>query len=334
MTTDRTDVPAPAGNELRRDPITGRWVVIAAGRAARPGSFARPAPARCDPKDCPFCAGNEHQTPPEVEADRAPGLPADSPGWTVRVVPNKYAAFGPPGASAEPVDGRVPAAGAHEVIIHGPDHHTALTELDLGTLQKVMGTWRHRLARWRREPLGSVTIIVNEGPEAGASLEHSHSQLFATAFRPDLTEAELARLTAADCAACALVESERKAGDRVVADSDGLLTVCPWASGMPFEGRIVPEDHLPAFEDGDEAADLTLARAIRAHLGRIGTAVGDEPALNLVLHSAPPGVDDFHWHLHVLPRLTTLGGFELGTGAHINVVDPDVAADRLRAAGA
>ena len=329
--TDSNDQPA-LGNELRRDPITGRWVVIAAGRAARPGSFARPAPARRGPRGCPFCAGNEHETPPEVEADRAPGLPADSPGWTVRVVPNKYAAFGP--APAEPVDGRVPAAGAHEMIIHGSEHHTALTELDLGTLQKVMGTWRHRLARWRREPLGSVTIIVNEGPEAGASLEHSHSQLFATAFRPDLTEAELARLTAGDCAACALVEGERKAVDRVVADGDGLLTVCPWASGMPFEGLILPEDHLPAFEDGDEAADLALAMAIRAHLGRIGTAVGDEPALNLVLHSAPPGVDDFHWHLHVLPRLTTLGGFELGTGAHINVVDPDVAADRLRAPGA
>jgi UDPglucose--hexose-1-phosphate uridylyltransferase len=329
-----TDSPAPPapGNELRRDPITGRWVVIAAGRAARPGSFPRRAHARHDAEGCPFCAGNEDQTPPEVEADRAPGLPADSPGWTVRVVPNKYAALSP--GPAEPVDGRVPAAGAHEVIIHGPDHRTAITELDLVTLQTVIRTWRSRLARWRREPLGSVTIIVNEGPEAGASLEHAHSQLFATAFRPDLTEAELARLTAGDCAACALVQIERKAGDRVVADDGGLLAVCPWASAMPFEGLIVPEDHLPAFEDGDDDTDRTLAVALRAHLGRIATVVEGEPALNLVLHSAPPGVDDFHWHLHVLPRLTILGGFELGTGAYINVVDPDVAADRLRTAGA
>ena len=329
------DAGTPASpNELRQDPLTGRWVTIATGRAARPGSFARPTPAVRGALGCPFCEGNEHLTPPEVEADRDPSEPPNSGGWTVRVVPNKFAAFGPPGGSADPVDGRLLAAGGHEVIIHGATHRTTLTGLAPAILPAVLAAWRRRLAAWRREPMGAVTIIVNEGPEAGASLEHSHSQLFATALRPQLIEAEMERLRADGCAACELVERERKTGERVVGEGDGLLTVCPWASAMPFESLILPDAHSPRFEDGDEAADQAVAQAVRSQLDRLRRAVGNEPPLNLVLHSAPPGVEDFHWHLHVLPRLTTMGGFELGTGVQINVVDPDSAAERLRAAGA
>jgi UDPglucose--hexose-1-phosphate uridylyltransferase len=248
------------------------------------------------------------------------------------VAPNKYAAFGPPGAPAES-NGRIPATGGHEVVIHGPAHHTTLSELAPQVLPAVLATWRRRLAHWDELGAGAVTIIVNEGPEAGASLEHSHSQVFATGIRPPLVEAEVARLAGDGCAACALVTAERKAGDRVVADAGGLLTVCPWASGMPLESLIVPDDHLARFSDGDEHTDRLVAGALADQVARLTGVLGHEPALNLVLHSAPPGVADFHWHLHVLPRLTVLAGFELGTGMLINVVDPDGAAERLRQAG-
>ena len=329
-------------NELRHDPLSGRWVTIAAGRAARPASFGHPGgePERRGPLGCPFCAGQEHQTPPEVWTDRPPGGAHDSPGWMVRVVPNKFAAFGPPSllpvAPVEADAERAAADGAHEVVVHGPEHLVSLTELDQDVLVRVAEAWRRRLAYWRRPEfgLGAVTVIVNEGREAGASLEHSHSQVFATVLRPALVQAEVARLGGADCAACDLVTAERKQGDRVVADAGGLLTVCPWASAMPLELLLVPDRHLARFEAGDdrEIAVAALAEGLAGAIGRLGAVVGRVPAWNAVLHSAPPGVTDFHWHLHVYPRLATLGGFELGTGVLINVIDPDHAAERLRAA--
>jgi UDPglucose--hexose-1-phosphate uridylyltransferase len=329
-------------NELRRDPLSGRWVTLAAGRAARPASFAHQAgePEPRGPLGCPFCAGQEHQTPPEVWTDRPEGGAADTPGWTVRVVPNKFAAFGPPSLlPVAPVaaDAELAAAdGAHEVVVHGPEHVVSLADLDRDVLARVAEAWRRRLAHWRGPAfgLGAVTVIVNEGREAGASLEHSHSQVFATVLRPALVEAEVARLGGASCAACDLVTAERKHGDRVVADGGGLLTVCPWASAMPLELLVVPDRHLARFEaDEDrEVARAAVAEALAGAVARLGAVVGRVPAWNAVLHTAPPGVADFHWHLHVYPRLATLGGFELGTGVLINVVDPDLAAERLRAA--
>jgi UDPglucose--hexose-1-phosphate uridylyltransferase len=324
-------------NELRRDPLTGRWVTIAAGRAARPASFVHPPQPRRGPLGCPFCGGHEHQTPPQVWTDRPADEAPDWPGWTVRVVPNKFAAFGPPPSPERPVnvgpdDELLPAEGVHEVVIHGPDHRVSFTELDQRTRAVVVRAWRARLARWGGEPLGAVTVIGNEGHEAGASLEHAHSQVFATVLRPGLVQAEVDRLGGEACAACDLVAAERKHGDRIVADAAGLLTVCPWASSMPLETLIVPDAHLARFQDGDEAGDHAVADALAEAVARLGAVVGRVPAWNVVLHSAPPGVGDFHWHLHLYPRLTTLGGFELGTGVLINVVDPDQAAERLRAA--
>jgi len=325
--------PPPAGgNELRRDPFTGRWTVIAAGRGARPSSFHRTARRPRGPLGCPFCGGNEHLTPPEIWADRAPGTPPDTPGWRIRVVPNKFAAFSG-GATGAPVrDGRMPAAGAHEVIVHGPEHRTGLLDLEPGTLAAAVGAWRRRLAHHAAGPLGSVVVIVNDGREAGASLEHSHAQVFATALRPELVQAEVDRLACGSCAACELVAGERAGGVRLVRDADGLVTTCPWASLLPFESLLLPGRHSPRLEADPATGDQALAAGVADALARLRAAVGHHPPVNLVVHSAPPGVADFHWHLHVLPRLATLGGFELGTGVLINVVDPDHAAARLRAA--
>jgi UDPglucose--hexose-1-phosphate uridylyltransferase len=328
--------PAPltAPGELREDPLSGRLAAIAAGRAARPEAFLRDVGPSRGTLGCPFCPGHEHMTPPEVWADREPGSAADSPGWKVRVVPNKFPAFAGPPAAPNPDGGlyrSAPSAGAHEVVIHSTDHDASLADLEAGQTALVMSAYRARLLAHRQDPFGSIVVIVNQGRTAGASLEHPHSQLIATVERPELVRAELERLAGPDCAACAVVKRER-GGDRAVEEAGELLTICPWASSMPYESLLVPAAHLPRFEEGGTDGDLRIAGAIGRLLRRFGGVVGASAPYNLVLHSAPPGVSDFHWHLHLLPRLTTYGGFELATGIIINVVDPDQAAAGLRAA--
>jgi UDPglucose--hexose-1-phosphate uridylyltransferase len=328
--------PAPltAPGELREDPLSGRLAAIAAGRAARPEAFLRDVGPSRGTLGCPFCPGHEHMTPPEVWADRKPGSAADGPGWQVRVVPNKFPAFAGPPAAPNPDGGlyrSAPSAGAHEVVVHSTDHDATLADLPPEQVARVLAAYRARLLAYRRGPFGAIVLIVNQGRTAGASLEHPHSQVIATAERPELVRAELDRLAAPQCAACAVARRER-GGERVVEDLGELLTICPWASSMPYEALLLPTDHLPRFERSDPAGDLQMAGAVGRLLRRFDGAVAASAPYNLVLHTAPPGVDDFHWHLHLLPRLTTYGGFELATGIVINVVDPDHAAANLRAA--
>ncbi|HWD45069.1 MAG TPA: galactose-1-phosphate uridylyltransferase [Actinomycetota bacterium] len=322
-----------APGELRQDPLSGGWVAITAGRAARPEAFLGDVGAPRGPLGCPFCPGNEHMTPPEVWADREPGTEPDTPGWRVRVVPNKFPAFAGPLTAVASNGGLYrsqPTAGVHEVVIHNPDHEATLADLPVPAAARVMAAWRRRLAAHRDQPLGAVLVIVNQGRTAGASLEHPHSQVLATVGRPDRVQAELDRLAGDRCAACATAAAERD-GPRVVCGTGELLAICPWASAAPFEALLLPAAHRPRFEEGDDGDDTAMAAAVGDLLRRFRGVAGDHAPYNLVLHSAPPGVDDFHWHLHLLPRLTTYGGFELGTGVIINVVDPDRAADALRA---
>ena len=332
--------PAPPGapGQLRQDPLTGAWVAITAGRATRPEAFLRDSGPARGQLGCPFCPGNEHLTPPEVWADRDPGSAPDHPGWRVRVVPNKFPAFAW-GSGVTPGRARrngglyrvAPTAGVHEVIVHSPDHAATLADLPEPAVARVLDAWRSRLAAHQAEPLGSVLLIVNQGRTAGASLEHPHSQLLATADRPERVQAEVDRLAGPGCAACAVLAAEAD-GPRTVEAAGGLAVLCPWASAAAYEALLLPAAHLPRFEDGGPA--LRAAGAVLGGLlRRLEGVVGAGAPYNLVLHSAPPGIDDFHWHLHLLPRLTTYGGFELGTGVVINVVDPDRAAEALRDAG-
>jgi UDPglucose--hexose-1-phosphate uridylyltransferase len=325
-----------APGELRQDPLSGGWVAITAGRAVRPEAFLGDVGAPRGPLGCPFCPGHEHMTPPEVWADRDPGTGPDKPGWHVRVVPNKFPAFAGPLTSVSGNGGlyrSAPTAGVHEVVIHNPDHWATLADLPEPAVARVMAAWRQRLAAHRDQAFGAVLVIVNQGRTAGASLEHPHSQVFATAGRPDRVRAELERLTGDACAACATVAAERD-GPRLVGGTGELLVLCPWASAAPFEALLLPAGHRPRVDQGGPADDTAMAAAVGDLLRRFRGVAGDHAPYNLVLHSAPPGVEDFHWHLHLLPRLTTYGGFELGTGVIINVVDPDRAADALRDATA
>jgi UDPglucose--hexose-1-phosphate uridylyltransferase len=338
-TTQPTQPQAPATppGELRDDPMTGRVVAIASGRAARPEAFLHEAAPMRGPAGCPFCTGNERLTPPELWADRDPGTGPDEPGWLVRVVPNLFPAFAgsPAPGHADATAGLYraePSYGAHEVIIHSPDHAAGLAELPEEDLVRVLATYRRRLAILRERGYGSVVVIVNQGKAAGASLEHAHSQVMATVRRGDLIQAEVDRLQTAACAACAVVEAERggSADGRQIEEKDGLLTLCPWASSLPYEALLLPERHQGRFEEGGDDQDHALAGALGRLLRRLQGMLGAAVPYNLVLHSAPPGVEDFHWHLHLYPRLTTFGGFEWASGIIINVVDPDKAAAAYR----
>ncbi|HEV3497362.1 MAG TPA: galactose-1-phosphate uridylyltransferase, partial [Actinomycetes bacterium] len=216
-----------APGELRQDPLGGGWVAITAGRAARPEAFLRDVGTPRGPLGCPFCPGNEHMTPPEVWADRDPGTGPDKPGWHVRVVPNKFPAFAGPVTSAKHNGGlyrSAPTAGVHEVVIHNPDHQATLADLEVPEVARAMAAWRARLTAHRDQAFGAVLVIVNQGRTAGASLEHPHSQVFATAGRPDRIQAELDRLAGEACAACATVAAER-AGPRLVGTTGDLLVI-------------------------------------------------------------------------------------------------------------
>jgi UDPglucose--hexose-1-phosphate uridylyltransferase len=253
-----------------------------------------------DAVDCPFCEGHEHMTPPEVAAyGRAGGQP-DAPGWAVRVVPNKYPAFS-----------------GHEVLVHGPAHVTSLALVDRHVLDKLPTAWSDR--RRAHADAGFVLVAVNEGAAAGASLDHSHSQIVPFPQTPPVLVQEAAAFTAG-CPLCPLP------GD-VVRESDGLVSFCPPWGRMPYETWIAPAAHEPSAE-----LRPALAEALADAAGRLRSVFGPELAWNAVLHDAPAGARDFHWHVEILPRVTVPASVELGAGIWVNVVDPVRAAAELSAA--
>jgi UDPglucose--hexose-1-phosphate uridylyltransferase len=254
-----------------------------------------------DAAACPFCEGHEQLTPPEVAAfGRAGGAP-DSPGWQVRVVPNKFPAF--PG---------------QEVVIHGPVHVTSVADVDTDVWKTVVTAWSARRGHHRTAGAAWLLIGINEGAGAGASLEHSHSQLVPFDAVPPLAERELEGF-AAGCPLCA-------APDHAVQDSDGLVTFCPPWSRVPYETWIAPTEHEPR-----APLDEALADAIADAVARLRALLGPELAWNAVLHDAPltGAHPQHHWHVELLPRLTVAAAVELGAGIWINVVEPERAAREL-----
>ena len=329
--------------ELRIDPLTGLQVVLAPKRSERPFSFE---PARVHEgakEECPLCEGHESWTPPETYALRPSGGDPDSPGWLVRAVPNKYPLFEPDGdASSEPVDplgaGRgdpdffaaAPAVGAHEVIVHAPEHVSSMGDLSPEQLSLAMDGWRER-ATALSETSSYVHLMVNEGPAAGASLEHSHAQIYGLGLVPTVIARERERFTAHNtrtmggCLLCDLLQEEVRRRERIVAIDDEAVMLAPFASRMPYELQIVPRRHEPSFASGD----TNVAALLHEGLTRLRGVLGAPPPLNLWVRTSPQGAETFHWHIDVLPRLTQLAGFELGTGMNVNIVAPERAATEL-----
>jgi UDPglucose--hexose-1-phosphate uridylyltransferase len=322
--------------EIRIDQLTGLRTILAPGRADRPHQFGSQAGEERGAENCPFCVGREDRTPPEVYALRPEGGDPDTAGWTSRVVPNLYPALGdgtdePRPDSAPELFASRPAAGGHEVIVNAPEHVTAMAELSEERFAGAVATWRERMRA--HSEASYVQLVVNEGAGAGASLPHTHAQLYALPFVPAAVAREreragayAERTTGGGLLADVLVEEVRRR-ERLVAIDDEAALICPWASRSPYELRIVPRSPAPSFAD-----DTVGATMLHTALRLLAERFGGPPELNLWIRTAPRGVERFHWHVDIAPKLTTKAGFELGTGVDINIYPPERAAADLREA--
>jgi UDPglucose--hexose-1-phosphate uridylyltransferase len=282
-------------------------------------------------RQCPFCPGNEESTPPALETYGPSG------SWLIRVVPNLFPAFdGNEPLRVQnlgPVFTQATASGVHEVLVFTPDHTASWADLDDKHAGLAMAAIRDRMEdHARRATVRYTQAIVNAGREAGASLEHPHGQLLGIPFVPgEIAEEEAGfRRFGESCLLCTMAEAEVQSAHRVVAEDDHVLVVCPDWSGAPYEMLVLPRNHGVHLENASPKDIVATGRAIRDALVRLRTHVGDS-AYNLVFHTAPHHHEGpFHWHVHIVPRLTSLAGFEQGTGVMINIVAPELAARHLR----
>jgi UDPglucose--hexose-1-phosphate uridylyltransferase len=329
-------------SELRQDPTTREWVVIAANRGQRPrnvgeGRTQLPPGVVYDP-DCPFCPGNERMAPPAIAIYG--GYEANS--WQARVVPNKYPIF----SWADPESARdrgtffkaMAGNGVHEVVVETPRHSHPMSRMDDGEISLVLRVYRDRYQALRRESgVKSILIFRNQGRAAGASLEHPHSQIVAaSSIPPALRRREVVARAFFDetgrCLYDVLIDEESRAGTRIILESSAFIAFAPFASRVPFETWIVPRSPGATFGDITEAGLPGLANLLRIMLAKLRTALED-PAITFVVYSASSGeksASSYRWHLVILPRLTTMGGFEWGAGTYVNMVTPEDAAESLR----
>jgi UDPglucose--hexose-1-phosphate uridylyltransferase len=329
--------------ELRRNPIVGRWVIIETEEPKGPGDFEKEQHVFKNANNCPFCYGNEGLTPPEIIAVRAAGTRPNTPGWSVRVVPNKFPALqieGELDRRALGIYDMSNGIGAHEVIVETPYHTKSLTDLLDEEMQNVVSSYCQRamdLVRDKR--FKYILVFKNYGVSAGASLEHTHTQIIALPMVPKNMTEELEGARAyfdyrERCIFCDMVYQEYQDKERIVAENRNFVAFCPFASRFPFEVWIVPKKHNPYFchISREEMADC--GRMLKDILTRVKVSLSD-PSYNFIIHSAPLGVENessYHWHIEVMPKLTRVAGFEWGTGFYIVPTPPDLAAQYLREA--
>jgi len=326
---------------IRQDATTKAWVIIASERAKRPHDFRRAMPARASPEheaSCPFCPGHEMSTPPEVWRLSGP----QGSGWAVRVIPNKFAALAgasePQRREAGPLFREMDGVGAHEVIIETPVHSQVMPLMTDAEIERVLQAYQARFQALRGDPrVRYIIIFKNYGEQAGTSLEHPHSQLVATPIAPLRVRCtyEVAIRYYDDTGRCLytdLVEAELEAGVRVVQETADFVVFHPFASHVPFETWIAPKRHQSSF--GQVARDelAALAPALRETLQALYDALGN-PDFNYIVHSAPIEDDSKHyylWHIQILPRVTTIAGFELGSGMFTTTMFPEASAAFMR----
>ncbi|WP_243369718.1 galactose-1-phosphate uridylyltransferase [Geotalea sp. SG265] len=338
-------------SELRWDPLKLHWVIIATERGRRPRDF-QSEPQEKEVTSCPFCYGNEDKTPAEIFAIRPSG-PANSPGWKVRVIPNKYPVLRVEGevkSRGYGVYDVMSGIGAHEVIIETPRHDQGMADLSPAEITDVLKAYRARYLDLRRDSrLRYMVLFKNHGIRAGATLAHSHSQLIAVPLMPPVAATELKICrdffeSKERCIFCDLIDFELESGSRIVKEFANFVTITPYASCFPFEVRLYPKRHSHDFAMMDDGQLGELAVAMKDMLQRLKTVLKDPP-YNFILHTAPPRQPrlgkpdywgsieyDYHWHMELVPRLTQIAGFEWGTGFYINPTSPEDAAAFLREA--
>ncbi|MFZ0389370.1 MAG: galactose-1-phosphate uridylyltransferase [Calditrichia bacterium] len=326
--------------ELRKDPIIGRWVIISTERGHRPSDFVDVTNQKTG-GFCPFCYGNEDKTPPEIFALRPDKSQPNRPGWTLRVVSNKYPALRIEGQLNRQGDGmydKMNGVGAHEVIIETPEHFKDLADMDAAAITEVLQVFRSRIFDLKKDVrLKYCLVFKNHGMSAGASLEHTHSQLIAT---PIIPKAVLEELHGAEsyfkfkerCIFCDIIRQELKDDIRVVFEEEHFIAVEPYAPRFPFETWILPKQHHSHYEDLNDTELQHLSITLKDVLGRINTAL-NYPPYNFVIHTSPmqeKSMEYYHWHIEFMPKLTRVAGFEWGSGFFINPTSPEDAAQYLK----
>jgi UDPglucose--hexose-1-phosphate uridylyltransferase len=326
--------------QLRKDPVVDRWVLIAPERAAKPTEIEDPGHL-AHHAVCPFCEGQEHDTPHELLALRAPGTRPDAPGWRIRVVPNRFPAVrrdAAPQPIADPLFALQPGYGAHEVVIECPHHEPSLAVLPADHVRDLFAVYRDRLAALRTNPrLAYVQVFKNHGVGAGASVEHAHSQILGLPRVPRLVQDELDgaavyHRTHDRCVFCDLLARELASGERVVLAGEHCVAFAAYAGRFPYETWVLPRRHAAHYDRLTAAELADVAAVVRAVLRRLGM-VAKDPTYNYILHTAPPAAGElphYHWHWEILPRLTGIAGYELASGYFLNPVPPEAAAARLR----
>ena len=342
-------------SQYRYDILQRRWVIIATERGKRPQDFALMREAEEDNDQskmfCPFCPGHEDKTPPEISAVRDPGSKANTSGWKVRVVPNKFPALrieGSPEREAEGIYDRISGLGAHEVIIETPEHNQKMSDREVEHIALTLQVYRERLSDLMQDSrLKYMLIFKNSGAAAGASLSHPHSQIIATTVTPRTVALELNACrehhqVKERCLVCDIIKQETATRDRLIAIDDRFIAFCPYASRFPFEVCIAPRFHQHDYSRTSFEDLRGLAIILRDVLSRLRAALSDPP-FNFILHTSPNAnvhprrahywdtiEFDFHWHFELFPQLTRVAGFEWGTGFYINPTMPEDAARYLR----
>jgi UDPglucose--hexose-1-phosphate uridylyltransferase len=327
--------------EFRKDPVLGRWVIISTERARRPDEYALPKEERKASNNCPFCPGNENKTPPEILAYRQNTGRADSPGWKLRVVSNKFPAlsiYGEVEREAHGIYDKMKGVGAHEVIIETPDHNEEQPDFSLEKMNDVLWSYRERIGELKKDSrFHYVLIFKNRGYAAGASLQHAHSQLIALPIVPKRALEEMAGAKAyydyrERCVFCDIVRQEVEEQARLINTNDRFISICPFASRFPFEITILPRSHSSSFDDSNPEDIKSLALILSDTLKRLDKVLSSPP-YNYLLHTSPlrtGSISHYHWHCEIIPTLARVAGFEWGSGFYINPTTPEDAAKYLR----
>ena len=328
--------------ELRKDPISDRWVIFSPARSRRPSEYSRSGEAPL-PESSDFAQGNEDRTPPEIYAIRPDGSDANTPGWQLRVVPNKFPAImrdNPAVTSASPLFQRRPAIGAHEVVIETGNSDSSLADLSTAELAQVLRCFRDRIRALKAEGrFQYVQVFKNHGQNAGATIRHSHSQIMAFPDIPEEISREMQSASAhfsreGRCIFCDLLEAENQQEERLIAQNDLFQALSPFAARVSCETWILPRTHHSHFEGHSDEDLHLLADLLRIALVKINRVLGFPP-YNLILHSAPlrqAALPDYHWHIEIIPRTSYLAGLEWSCGYYQNALMPEEAARQLREA--
>ncbi|MCP4154742.1 MAG: galactose-1-phosphate uridylyltransferase [bacterium] len=323
--------------ELRKDILTGAWVVVSPERSDRP-QYLQDMGKKLSTEQCPFCEGNEAMTPPEVYAQREAGSEVDGPGWTLRVIPNKYPALRSEGELSDNKNDlfhSVNGIGEHEVVIETLSHTKGMDELSLEEVFTIFSVFRRRILDLKKDGrIKFIQVFKNHGRKAGATIPHPHSQIVAMPVVPARVEGKLKTAETyyhekKRCVFCDIIREERENRHRVLVENDGFVVFSPFAARLPFEMVIYPKKHAAFFEENNDSDLELLVSVFRETIGRMNRALG-KPAYNLVLHTAPVHLKEsereyFHWHLEIVPVISGTGGFELGTHTYINPTSPEEA---------